>query len=87
MSSQNDSVKKKGWLRKQGGVVKTWHRRWFILNEDYLFYFQKEEDVKPLGMISLHGNKIIQHPANPDEPDKFLLELVPGMCTVVTVTD
>ena len=76
--SQVSDVKKSGWLRKQGGVVKTWHRRWFVLNGEYLFYFQKEEDVRPVGVISLQGNKIIQHPINPDEPDKFLLEIIPG---------
>ncbi|XP_052265586.1 rho GTPase-activating protein 24-like isoform X1 [Dreissena polymorpha] len=73
----SSSLTKCGWLRKQGGMVKTWHRRWFVLNGDYLFYFQKEDDVRPLGMISLPGNKIIQHPANPEDPDKFLLELIP----------
>ncbi|XP_060570718.1 rho GTPase-activating protein 22-like isoform X3 [Ruditapes philippinarum] len=67
-----------GWLRKQGGMVKSWHRRWFVLNADYLFYFAKEDDVRPLGMIHLPGNKIIQHQANPEEPDKFLFELMPG---------
>lgn len=59
-------------------MVKSWHRRWFVLNGDYLFYFAREDDVKPLGMLYLMGNKIIQHPANPEEPDKFLLEIVPG---------
>ncbi|XP_045213906.1 rho GTPase-activating protein 24-like isoform X2 [Mercenaria mercenaria] len=68
---------KSGWLRKQGGMVKSWHRRWFVLNADYLFYFAKEDDVRPLGMIYLPGNKIIQHQANPEEPDKFLFELMP----------
>lgn len=69
---------KTGWLRKQGGMVKSWHRRWFVLNGDCLFYFAKEDDLRPLGTIYLPGNKIIQHPSNPDEPDKFLLEIVPG---------
>ena len=59
-------------------MVKSWHRRWFVLNGDCLFYFAKEDDLKALGTIFLPGNKIIQHPANPDEPDKFLMEIVPG---------
>ncbi|XP_052761702.1 rho GTPase-activating protein 24-like isoform X3 [Mya arenaria] len=78
MKGVGGALFKSGWLRKQGGMVKTWHRRWFVLNGDYLFYFQKEDDVRPLGMIYLPGNKIIQHPANPEEPDKFLLELIPA---------
>lgn len=37
-----------GWLRKQGGFVKTWHSRWFVLRGDRLFYYKDEEETKPL---------------------------------------
>lgn len=70
---------KTGWLRKQGGMVRSWHRRWFILNGDVLFYFAKEDDAKPLGIIHLPGNRIIEHAFRPDEPEKFLFEILPGL--------
>ena len=76
--NNNNNKIKSGWLRKQGGMVKSWHRRWFVLNGNCLFYFAREDDIKTLGNLYLPGNKIIQHPANPDEPDKFLMEIVPG---------
>ena len=28
-----------GWLMKQGDVVKTWRRRWFVLKDGKLFWF------------------------------------------------
>lgn len=37
-----------GWLRKQGGFVKTWHTRWFVLKGDQLYYFKDEDEMKPL---------------------------------------
>ncbi|XP_023580472.1 rho GTPase-activating protein 24-like isoform X2 [Trichechus manatus latirostris] len=66
-----------GWLRKQGGFVKTWHTRWFVLKGDQLYYFKDEEETKPLGTIFLPGNKVLEHPCNEDSPGKFFFEVVP----------
>eukprot|EP01094_Clydonella_sp_ATCC50884_P024167 TRINITY_DN5990_c0_g1_i1.p1 TRINITY_DN5990_c0_g1~~TRINITY_DN5990_c0_g1_i1.p1 ORF type:complete len:715 (+),score=262.20 TRINITY_DN5990_c0_g1_i1:38-2146(+) len=41
-------VNKSGWLTKQGGRVKTWKRRWFILSGNCLYYF-KEKVRSPMG--------------------------------------
>uniref|UniRef100_A0A2K5DAH3 Rho GTPase activating protein 24 n=1 Tax=Aotus nancymaae TaxID=37293 RepID=A0A2K5DAH3_AOTNA len=67
-----------GWLRKQGGFVKTWHTRWFVLKGDQLYYFKDEDETKPLGTIFLPGNKVLEHPCNEENPGKFLFEVVPG---------
>ncbi|KAJ8338957.1 hypothetical protein SKAU_G00357430 [Synaphobranchus kaupii] len=67
-----------GWLRKQGGFVKTWHTRWFVLKGDKLYYYKDEEETKALGMISLPGNRVTEHPNNGEEAGKFLFEVVPG---------
>ncbi|XP_064567246.1 rho GTPase-activating protein 24 isoform X1 [Zonotrichia leucophrys gambelii] len=67
-----------GWLRKQGGFVKTWHTRWFVLRGDQLYYFKDEDETKPLGTIFLPGNRVIEHPCNEESPGKFLFEVVPG---------
>lgn len=37
-----------GWLRKQGGFVKTWHTRWFVLKGDQLYYYKDEDETKAL---------------------------------------
>merc|ERR1711874_632616 len=35
---------KEGWLWKQGGRYKSWKRRWFILNDNCLYYFEFTTD-------------------------------------------
>lgn len=37
-----------GWLKKQGGFVKTWHSRWFVLRGEQLHYYKDEEETKAL---------------------------------------
>lgn len=39
-----------GWLKKEGGTVKNWKKRWFTLDEDSatISYFKKKEDSKPI---------------------------------------
>ncbi|XP_049645712.1 rho GTPase-activating protein 24 isoform X2 [Suncus etruscus] len=73
-----NNAMKCGWLRKQGGFVKTWHTRWFVLKGDQLYYFKDEDETKPLGTIVLPGNKVVEHPCNEESPGKFLFEVVPG---------
>lgn len=34
------NAEKKGWMTKQGGRIKTWKRRWFILSDNVLYYFK-----------------------------------------------
>ncbi|XP_027881396.1 rho GTPase-activating protein 24 isoform X2 [Xiphophorus couchianus] len=75
---QRSNVIRCGWLRKQGGFVKTWHSRWFVLRGELLYYYKDEEEIKPLGVISLPGNKVSEHPTNGDEGGKFLFEVIPG---------
>ena len=72
-----------GWLKKQGGMIKTWHRRWFVLKGDHLFYFSSDDESrKPLDSIFLPGNRIIEHAMIPGEPEKFLFEILPGKYAV-----
>lgn len=67
-----------GWLRKQGGFVKTWHTRWFVLRGDQLHYYKDEDETKALGAIFLPGNRVAEHPSSGDEGGKFLFEVIPG---------
>lgn len=75
---QQESIKS-GWLKKQGGIVKSWHSRWFTLKGDQLYYYANQDESKPLGTIFLPGNKVVDVPNNPSEPDKFIFEVVPGV--------
>jgi len=48
-----------GWLFKQGSSrYKTWKRRWFVLDEQYLFYFEYTKDKEPKGVISLENLQV-----------------------------
>ena len=42
-----------GWGKKQGGAVKTWKKRWFILKETKLWYFAGKTDEEAKGFIEL----------------------------------
>ena len=43
------SPEKEGWLVKQGGSWKNWKRRWFVLNDGCLYYFQHTAENVPKG--------------------------------------
>ncbi|KAJ6236294.1 cytohesin 4a-related [Anaeramoeba flamelloides] len=49
---------KKGWLTKQGGRIKTWKNRWFLLSYNCLYYFKAIEDKEPCGIIPLDDVKV-----------------------------
>ncbi|XP_053970921.1 cytohesin-1 isoform X6 [Hylaeus anthracinus] len=50
---------KEGWLWKQaGGRYKSWKRRWFILNDNCLYYFEYTTDKEPRGIIPLENIKV-----------------------------
>ena len=42
-----------GWMKKQGGFVKTFNKRYCVLNPKILYYY-KEENVSLLSLNSPH---------------------------------
>ena len=61
-SSSTNLILKEGFLFKKGGLIKSWSRRYFILNRESLCYFkhelqaQQREDggqLEPLGRVFL----------------------------------
>lgn len=44
---------REGWLWKQGNRYKSWKRRWFIVNDKCLYYFEFTTDKEPRGIIPL----------------------------------
>lgn len=46
---------REGWLWKQGGRYKGWKRRWFILSDKCLYYFEHTSDKEPRGIIPLEN--------------------------------
>jgi len=48
---------KQGWLYKQGGFVKSWKKRWFVVKSDGIMYYYDKVDTEkgssPKGNISI----------------------------------
>jgi cytohesin len=45
-----------------GGRYKSWKRRWFILNDNCLYYFQFTTDKEPKGIIPLEDVQVREVP-------------------------
>lgn len=56
---------KEGFLTKQGGSIKTWKRRWFVLKGKKLVYFKSRNDTEATGIIELETDSFVK-----DEKDK-----------------
>ena len=46
---------KEGYLLKRGKLNKSYHRRWCVLKGNLLFYYAKQDDKEPLGLVILEG--------------------------------
>lgn len=51
---------KDGFLTKQGGSIKTWRKRWFVLKNDTLYYFKSQKDPEQTGEIKLEATTVCQ---------------------------
>lgn len=52
---QLDRFEKRGWLTKRGQIRQSWKRRFFVLKDGGLFYYENETDLRPKGQMSLYG--------------------------------
>uniref|UniRef100_A0A8C4R6E4 Pleckstrin homology domain containing, family A (phosphoinositide binding specific) member 1a n=1 Tax=Eptatretus burgeri TaxID=7764 RepID=A0A8C4R6E4_EPTBU len=50
-------VIKTGYCVKQGLVMKTWRRRYFVLDENMLRYYKSEEDKEPIKVVQVKDIK------------------------------
>jgi ankyrin repeat protein len=63
----------KGYLMKQGGKVKSWKKRWFVLDGNCLFYFASSSDKSPLGIIPLENLTVSPAGSNAKRRYTFML--------------
>lgn len=54
-----------GWGKKQGGSVKTWKKRWFVLKPDRLWYFASRTATDAKGYIELPPGTEIKDVSQP----------------------
>ncbi|KAK7112493.1 rho GTPase-activating protein 24-like [Littorina saxatilis] len=66
----------RGWLRRQGGMMRGWQRRFFVLQENCLFAFTREDDTRVSHTYLLDDYQLKEVPTSCDDPDKFAFELV-----------
>jgi hypothetical protein len=60
---------KAGYLTKQGGFVRSWKKRWFVLKGDALYYFATPQSEETLGSVPLEGSFL--QPADEHTRKKF----------------
>ena len=79
------SQSKEGYLTKLGKVVKSWKKRWFVLNGSQLSYYDKP-GKKQLGSIDM--SKVIQVELNddPKRENSFKI-IIPNTRTYVIIAD
>ncbi|VDN97581.1 unnamed protein product [Rodentolepis nana] len=66
----------RGWLWKLGGRVKTWKRRWFVLTDEFLFYYNAPDRItQRKGIVALE-NVCVRRVTN-DRSREFCFELYP----------
>lgn len=63
-----DNCGKCGWIRKEGGSIKSWHDRYVILHKGCLYYYNSPEAKATAGKFSLGGYRL--YPA-PEKNAKF----------------
>ena len=52
---------KSGYLAQQEGrLMKSWRKKWYVLNGKALYYFESATDQKPKGMIEMGSDCIVQ---------------------------
>ncbi|XP_072322065.1 pleckstrin homology domain-containing family A member 1-like [Eucyclogobius newberryi] len=86
--AQDQSVMKVGYCVKQGAVMKTWKRRYFLLDENALSYFKSDLEREPLRVIHLRDIHTVQE-CKQSEPmmRHNLFELVTGFRTFYVQAD
>ncbi len=59
--SELAKANKQGWLSQQEGrLIKSWKKKWCVLSGRSLYYFEKETDQKPKGVIEMGQDCIVQ---------------------------
>ena len=50
---EEKNISKEGYLYKQGGLMKTWKKRYFVLKNNALIYYKQKGDANHVGIIYL----------------------------------
>jgi len=70
-----DPPDRDGWLTKQGGSIKTWRRRWFVLKGKKLVYFKKQDDIEATGIIELEADSFVKDEKDKDKKRRYMFSV------------
>jgi len=56
--------KKSGWMKKQGGYVRKFNKRFCILTDTIFYYYKEENGTKPEGFVELAGATVTPKKGN-----------------------
>ncbi|KAK7003363.1 rho GTPase-activating protein 25 [Biomphalaria glabrata] len=79
----------RGWLKRKGGRMNSWSRRWCILSDKFLFFYLKEDDKKHSDCISLEDQTITEPGPDPNsvEPRRYQFDIVCGQNEISLCAD
>jgi len=66
---------KEGYLTKQGGRVKNWKARWFVLYKNELKYYKTKGDPSPIKQLDLNKCTAIEEDFTTGRPYSFRIEM------------
>nr|XP_032825092.1 dual adapter for phosphotyrosine and 3-phosphotyrosine and 3-phosphoinositide-like isoform X2 [Petromyzon marinus] len=64
---------KSGYMVKQGGRVKSWKKRWFVLERNELKYYNNREDTKPIDTLLISRCSKVQQDISQNKSNCFSL--------------
>ena len=67
------NAERKGWLFKEGGQIRSWHRRYFVIKDSCLYYFANDQEKDPKGIFIII--KSFQNMRKIDEKNIHFLNL------------
>lgn len=66
---------REGFLTKQGGAIKTWKKRWFVLKGKKLYYFKTRNDLEATGVIELEDDSFVREEKDKDKKRKYMFSV------------
>jgi serine/threonine protein kinase len=73
------TAEKVGYMMKEGGSIKTWKKRWFVLKDGELSYYKSDKDKEVTGVITLDSATAIHKGERKKHPNYFEI-VTPSRC-------